>query len=312
MKRLNFIPVFNLQLFADGGAAAGGAGDGGTAQGQGVTAGAASQQTKGALADVKYGIQPEEAAPAAEVQKETAAPPDLNAEFEALIKGKFKAQYDARMQNTIQKRIKDSKETAQKLDAVSPILEMLGKKYGVDASDINALNKAIEEDDSYYEAEALERDMTVDQLKMFKKLERENKDYARRESERQKQEKAERLHSVWLQQEQATKQVYPSFNMEAELQNPEFVNLITNNVDVKTAYEVIHREEIIPAAMQFAAQAVEQNISKKIAANGVRPSENGTGSRASAVVKSDVSKLTKMDIDEVARRVARGERVTFG
>lgn len=312
MKRLNFIPVFNLQLFAEGGAAAGGAGDGGTAQGQGVTAGAASQQTKGALADVKYGIQPEETAPAAEVQKETAAPPDLNAEFEALIKGKFKAQYDARMQNTIQKRIKDSKETAQKLDAVSPILEMLGKKYGVDASDINALNKAIEEDDSYYEAEALERDMTVDQLKMFKKLERENKDYARRESERQKQEKADRLHSVWLQQEQATKQVYPSFNMEAELQNPEFVNLITNNVDVKTAYEVIHRDEIIPAAMQFAAQAVEQNISKKIAANGVRPSENGTGSRASAVVKSDVSKLTKMDIDEVARRVARGERVTFG
>jgi hypothetical protein len=312
MKRLNFIPVFNLQLFAEGGAAAGGAGDGGTAQGQGVTAGAASQQTKGALADVKYGIQPEETAPAAEVQKETAAPPDLNAEFEALIKGKFKAQYDARMQNTIQKRIKDSKETAQKLDAVSPILEMLGKKYGVDASDINALNKAIEEDDSYYEAEALERDMTVDQLKMFKKLERENKDYARRESERQKQEKADRLHSVWLQQEQATKQVYPSFNMEAELQNPEFVNLITNNVDVKTAYEVIHRDEIIPAAMQFAAQAVEQNISKKIAANGVRPSENGTGSRASAVVKSDVSKLTKMDIDEVTRRVAKGERISFG
>ena len=319
MKRLNFIPVFNLQLFAEGGAAAGGAGDGGTAQGQGVTAGAASQQTKGALADVKYGIQPEETAPAAEVQKETAAPPDLNAEFEALIKGKFKAQYDARMQNTIQKRIKDSKETAQKLEAVSPILEMLGKKYGVDASDINALNKAIEEDDSYYEAEALERDMTVDQLKMFKKLEKENKDYARRETERQRQEserqkleEADRLHSVWLQQEQATKQVYPSFNMEAELQNPEFVDLITNNVNVKTAYEVIHLGEIIPAAMQFSAQAVEQNISKKIAANGVRPSENGTGSRASAVVKSDVSKLTKMDIDEVARRVARGERVTFG
>lgn len=312
MKRLNFIPVFNLQLFAEGGAAAGGAGDGGTAQGQGVTAGAASQQTKGALADVKYGIQPEEVAPAAEVQKETAAPPDLNAEFEALIKGKFKAQYDARMQSTIQKRIKDSKETAQKLEEVSSILEVLGKKHGVDASDIKALKKAVEEDDSYYEAEALERDMTVDQLKMFKKLERENKDYARRESERQKQEKADRLHSVWLQQEQATKQVYPSFNMEAELQNPEFVNLITNNVDVKTAYEVIHRDEIIPAAMQFAAQAVEQNISKKIAANGVRPSENGTGSRASAVVKSDVSKLTKMDIDEVARRVARGERVTFG
>jgi hypothetical protein len=311
MKHFNIIPMLNLQLFADGGAAAGG--DGGTAQGQGVTAEAASQQTKGAsLADVKYGIQPEETAPAAEVQKETAEPTDLNAEFEALVKGKYKAQYDARMQDTIQKRLKGSKETADKLKAVSPILEMMGKKYGVDASDISALTKAIEDDDSYYEAEAMERDMSVSQLKAIKKVERENAQLSRQLKESQDREKADRLHAVWVQQEQATKQVYPSFNMEAELQNPEFVNLITNNVDVKTAYEVLHRDEIIPAAMQFAAQAVEQNIAKKIAANGVRPSENGMGSQASAVVKSDVSKLTKMDIDEVARRVARGERVTFG
>lgn len=311
MKHFNIIPMLNLQLFADGGAAAGG--DGGTAQGQGVTAEAASQQTKGAsLADVKYGIQPEETAPAAEVQKETAEPTDLNAEFEALVKGKYKAQYDARMQDTIQKRLKGSKETADKLKAVSPILEMMGKKYGVDASDISALTKAIEDDDSYYEAEAMERDMSVSQLKAIKKVERENAQLSRQLKETQDREKADRLHAVWVQQEQATKQVYPSFNMEAELQNPEFVNLITNNVDVKTAYEVLHRDEIIPAAMQFAAQAVEQNIAKKIAANGVRPSENGMGSQASAVVKSDVSKLTKMDIDEIARRVARGERVTFG
>ena len=310
MKHFNFIPAFNLQLFADGGAAAGG--DGGTAQGQGVTAGAASQQTKGDLANVKYGIQPEETAPAAEVQKETAEPTDLNAEFEALIKGKFKSQYDARMQDTIQKRLKGSKETEQRLSEVSPILEILGKKYGVNATDISALSKAIEDDDSYYEAEAAERDMTVEQLKMFKKIERENNAYKQREIDRQNREKADRLHSVWLQQEAATKQVYPSFDMDTELQNPKFVDLISNNVDVRTAYEVLHRDEIIPAAMQFAAQAVEQNISKKIAANGARPSENGMGGVASAVVKSDVSKLTKYDINEVARRVARGERVTFG
>ena len=310
MKHFNFIPAFNLQLFADGGAAAGG--DGGTAQGQGVTAGAASQQTKGDLASVKYGVQPEEAAPAAEVQKETAEPTDLNAEFEALIKGKFKAQYDARMQDTIQKRLKGSKETEQKFNEVAPILEILGKKYGVKATDISALSKAIEDDDSYYEAEAAERDMTVEQLKMFKKMERENNAFKQREIDRQNQENADRLLKVWHEQEEQTKKVYPNFDMAAELQNEQFRNLIENNVSVQAAYEVIHRDEIIPAAMQFAAQAVEQNISKKIAANGARPSENGMGGVASAVVKSDVSKLTKFDIDEVARRVARGERISFG
>ena len=310
MKHFNIIPMLNLQLFADGGAAAGG--DGGTAQGQGVTAGAASQQTKGDLASVKYGVQPEETAPAAEVQKETAEPTDLNAEFEALVKGKYKAQYDARMQDTIQKRLKGSKETEQKFNEVAPILEILGKKYGVNATDISALSKAIEDDDSYYEAEAAERDMTVEQLKMFKKIERENNAFRQREIDRQNQENANRLLKVWHEQEEQTKKVYPNFDMAAELQNEQFRNLIENNVSVQAAYEVIHRDEIIPAAMQFAAQAVEQNISKKIAANGARPSENGMGGVASAVVKSDVSKLTKMDIDEVARRVARGERVTFG
>ena len=138
MKIDFFIPMHNLQLFAEGGAggAAGGTGgDGGTAQGQGVTAEAASQQTKGAknpLADVQYGIQ-EETAPAAEVQKTTEAQPDLNAEFEKLIKGQYKEQYDARMQDTIQKRLKGSKETVEKYNALAPTLEILAKKYGVDA-----------------------------------------------------------------------------------------------------------------------------------------------------------------------------------
>lgn len=310
MKHFNIIPMLNLQLFADGGAAAGG--DGGTAQGQGVTAEAASQQTKGDLASVKYGVQPEEAAPAAEVQKETAEPIDLNAEFEALIKGKYKAQYDARMQDTIKKRLKGTQEIVDKYNKARPTFDALGKKYGVDASDIDALNKAIEDDDSYYEAEAAERDMTVEQLKGFKKMEREINAYKQREIDRQNQENADRLLKVWHEQEEQTKKVYPNFDMAAELQNEQFRNLIENNVSVQAAYEVIHRDEIIPAAMQFAAQAVEQNISKKIAANGARPSENGMGGVASAVVKSDVSKLTKMDIDEVARRVARGEKISFG
>ena len=316
MKIDYFIPTLNLQLFAEGA----GAGDGGTAQGQGVTAGAASQQTKGvkgnSLADVKYGVQPEESAPAAEVQQTTDAQPDLNAEFEKLIKGQFKDQYDARVQDTIRNRLKgkDSQiaDLTSKHTAVTPILEILGKKYGVDATDIEALSKAISDDDSYFEQEAMERGMSVKDLKAIRKMEQENADLKRQMQEQQTKEKADKLYSQWLQQEQDTKKVYPSFNMQAEMQNPEFVNLLKANVDVRTAYEVLHKDEIIPAAMQFTAKTVEQKIAKKIAANGARPNENGMGSQSAAVVKSDVSKLTKYDIDEVARRVAKGEKISFG
>ena len=314
MKFKTFIPMLSLQLFAEGGSAGAGAGDGGTAQGQGETAVAALPQTKGAksnpLANVKYGIQ--DAAPAAEVQEvSTVAQPDLDAEFEALIKGKYKAQYDARTQDTIQKRLKNSKETVDRYNALTPTLEMLGKKYGVDANDIEALNKAIQEDDSYYEEEALEKGISVQQLKDIRKMERENAALKAQMEEAQRQENGKKLYAAWMQQAEEAKKVYPSFDIQTEMANPKFVDLLRSNIDVRTAYEVLHKDDIIRGAMQFTAQTVESKIAKKVASNGARPSENGMSSQSAAVVKSDVSQLSKADRAEIIRRVQRGEKIRF-
>lgn len=313
MKFETIIPMLSLQIFAEGAAGTGaGAGDGGTAQGQGVTAAAALPQTKGEknnpLAGVKYGIQ-EEAAPAAEVQQ--TATPDRNAEFEKLIKGEYKDLYDARMQDTIQKRLKGTKETVDKYNALTPTLELLGKKYGVDASDIEALTKAIEDDDSYYEQEAMENGMTVQQLKDFKRMQRENAELRSQMQEQKRQENANKLYASWMNQAEEAKKVYPGFDMKSEMNNPEFVKLLRSNVDVRTAYEVLHKDEIIPAAMQFTAKTVEQKLTNKIIANGARPSENGMNSQGAAVVKSDVSQLSKADRAEIIRRVQRGEKIRF-
>ena len=305
--KTDFIPMLSLQLFAEGGA-----GDGGTAEGQGVTAAAALPQTKGEkgnpLASVKYGIQ-EESAPAAEVQ--TVAQPDRNAMFEQLIKGEYKDLYDARVQDTIQKRLKSSKETVDKYNALAPTLELLGSKYGVDAGDTQALIKAIQEDDSYYEQEALEKGMTVQQLKEVKKIERENAELKAQMQEAQRQENGKKLYAAWMQQADEAKKVYPSFDLRAEMNNPKFVDLLRSNIDVRTAYEVLHKDEIIPAAMQFTAKTVESKLAKSIAANGARPSENGMSSQSAAVVKSDVSQLSKADRAEIIRRVQRGEKIRF-
>lgn len=308
MKNNYFIPMLNLQLFAEG------AGDGGTAQGQGVTEAAALPQTKGEknnpLAGVKYGIQ-EEGAPAAEVQTETVAQPDRNAEFEKLIKGEYKDLYDAKMQDTIQKRLKGQKETVDKYNALTPTLEMMAKKYGVDANDIEALNKAIQEDDSYYEQEALEKGLTVQQLKQIKKMERENADLKAQMEEAQRQENGKKLYAAWMQQADEAKKVYPAFDLRVEMENPKFVDLLRSNIDVRTAYEVTHKDEIIAGAMQFTAKAVESKIANKIASNGARPSENGMSSQSAALVKSDVSQLSKADRAEIIRRVQRGEKIRF-
>ena len=285
---------------------------GGTAEGQGVTEAAALPQTKGAknpLADVKYGIQEE--APAAEVQVETVAQPDRNAEFEKLIKGEYKDLYDAKVQDTIQKRLKGQKEIVDKFNALNPTLEALSKKYGVDAGDIESLNKAIEEDDSYYEQEAIEKGVTVQQLKEIRKMERENAELKAQMEEAQRQENGKKLYAQWMQQADEAKKVYPSFDLRAEMNNPKFVDLLRSNIDVRTAYEVTHKDEIISGAMQFTAQTVESKLAKKIASNGARPNENGMASQSAAVVKSDVSQLSKEDRAEIIRRVQRGEKIRF-
>ena len=300
----------DLQLFAEG------AGDGGTGTGgtTGVTGEAAVPQTKGAksnpLADVKYGIQDDDAQNAS-VQQTTVETPDRNAEFEKLIKGEYKDLYDARVQETIQKRLKGTRETVEKYEALSPTLEMLAKKYNVDVNDIKALNAAIEEDDAYYEEEALEKGITVQQLKEIRKMEKENAELKRQMQEQSAKENASKLYASWMQQAEQAKAVYPTFDLRAEMQNPRFVDLLRSNVDVRTAYEVLHKDEIIPAAMQFTAKTVEQKLTNKIIANGARPAENGINSQSATVVKSDVSQLSKADRQEIIRRVQRGEKIRF-
>ena len=310
-KSIHFPMLFNLQLFAEGG------GDGGTgAEGAtGASATAAVSQNKGVksnpLADVQYGIQPkEETSPAAKVVENPTE--DRNAKFEALIKGEYKDLYDARVSDTVQKRLKGSKETVERYEALAPTIEALAKKYGVDPSDIKALNKAIEEDDSYYEEEALEKGITVEQLKEIRKMEKENAELKKQMEEQNRKENANKIYSQWMEQAESTKQIYPSFDLRAEMQNSKFVDLLRSNIDVRTAYEVIHKDDIIAGAMQFTAKKVEQNLTNKIIANGARPAENGNSSQGASVTKSDVSALTKADRAEIARRVARGDKISFG
>lgn len=306
MSIKNSFYLINLQLFAEGS----GTGDGG-ATGATETAAVSQKGEKNSLADVKYGVQ-EGNAQTADVQVTAEASPDRNAEFDKLIKGEYKDIYNAKMENAIKKRFASTKETVDRYNALAPTLELLAKKYGVDVNDAIALNKAIEDDDTYFEEEALEKGITVEQLKEFRKIEKENAELKRQMEEENAKQNASKIYAKWMEQAESAKAVYPSFDLQTEMQNSDFINLLKSNVDVRTAYEVLHKDEIIPAAMQFTAKKVEQQLTNKIIANGARPTENGINSQSASLVKSDVSQLSKADIDEISRRVARGEKISFG
>ena len=309
MSRFNLVSSFDIQLFAEGG-------DGGTGAGNaGAETAAAPQPQQGVkapLSAVQYGKQDEEV-PAAGEQQQT--PPetdtDRSARFEAMIKGEFKDLYDRRVQDTIRRRLSGSEEAVNRDKQFAEVRMTLADKYGVDANDPQAILKALDEDDSFFEKEAQESGLSVQQIKANRKIQRENAALKEQIAQINTKQRADELLASWQQQSEALKQIYPSFDLQTELQNPQFRSLLQSNVPIQTAFEVLHKDEIIPAAMQYTAQQVKQQVTNSVRAGQMRPTEGAMGSPGPVQRKSDVSQLTKADIEEINRRVARGERISF-
>lgn len=313
MEVITILPFFDIQLFGEGAGGAGGGtggGDAGGAPAAGQNSAAAAQPQQGVkgnpLANVQYGKQ--EAAPAAAEQINT---DDRTARFEELIKGEFKDLYDQRVQDTIRRRLQGNEATVQKFNALAPVLDLLADKYGVDTDDVEALSKAIEDDETFYEDEALEKGLTVEQVKAIRKMERENEQLRAEMNAQRNRQQANAQYAAWMQEAEQVKTIYPSFDLAAEIQNEQFRNLLTSHVPVQTAYEVIHKDEIIPAAMQFTAQKVTEKVANAVRSGQRRPTEGAMASTSAVQTKSDVSQLTRADREEIARRVARGEKIRF-
>lgn len=256
------------------------------------------------------GVTPGDAGQEAETQVASAR--DMDAEFEGLIKGEYKDQYDKRMADTIQKRLKSTKDTVDKYNKALPVLEAMAKKYGIkDAGDIDALVKAFDEDATYLEEEAMERGVTVEQLKEIKAIEKENKALRAEMEARETEEKAKKQYAQWFKEADEAKKYFPSFDLKEELNNEEFRGLLNAGVNVKTAFQVVHQDEIFPAAMQYASQKATERAVNAVRANGLRPAENGSSAQSTSTTRVDVSTFTKEQRDELIRRAERGERITL-
>lgn len=316
-----------LGIFDDGAGAAS-AGDGSGSSTAGTTAADAGQHptetpavnSKGKpnrdLSKVRYGKQPETPQKNIDVKTDdmemAATEKPENTSFDELIKGEYKEDFQKRTQAIIDHRFKEAKLAEERLEALAPVLDLLASRYGVKKGDHTALARAIEEDNAFYEQEAEEQGITVEQLKKQKKLEQEN---AQLRAERQRAEsdrRSQEIYNGWLGQAEEVKTVYPDFDFAKECENEKFVELIKYPaIDVKTAYEVIHRDEILAGAMQHTAHTIQQKTVEDIKARGLRPPENGTKIQSPAILKTDVNELTKEDMAEINRRVARGEKIVF-
>ena len=229
-------------------------------------------------------------------------------------------EYNKQMQATVQSRLRSAKGAEETLGKLTPALELLARKHGLDPAkmDYDALAKAISDDESYYEDKALEMGVSVETAMQIDKQERDTARQQRQEAQTLEQQKIQRHFDSLQQQGEAMKKVFPDFDLRKELQNPAFVRMTSPNVgiSVEDAYYAVHRKELQTAAMQVAAQKTAQKVSNAIQAGSRRPTENGITGQAPSVTNFNYRAATKEQRqalkDHIRSEAAQGRKVYPG
>ena len=278
---------FGLQLFADGGAGGDGTGAAGSDAGS------------------QGGQQP-----GTEANGQQSAPQEPT--FDELIKGKYKADYDARVQKTIQARMRGAKANEERLAKTEPLLQMLGQKYSVDPGDVDGLMAALDNDEQMWQAEAADKGMSVENLKALRTAERENAMLKRQQELNQREAAARETYTKWVAQAEQAKQKFPGLDLESCLEDAQFVSMLQSGVDVESAYWARYHDDIMQAGMEKATTEAQKKLSASVASGSRRPTESGVGNGPTVSQKVDVSNMSRSECTAYMDRIMRGERISFG
>ena len=258
----------------------------------------------------------------AEVDKKTEAPKsraERRKAYDEYIKGEGREFYTEDTQKIVSRRVNDLKVMQEKVGKLQPFINALADKYNLSSDDLGGLMKAIQGDRDFFTEAAAEAGMdNPETYREFREAQRKLKatqDAQKRQREAQeaarKQSFVQQKMRAWQDEARALKGKYPSFDFQTDSANPQFMSMLRSGVSIEAAYRALHHDEIVAGEVSNAKAQTEKALVDNIRAKGSRPAENGTSGASTFTYKSDVSKLNKADRAEIARRVARGERIEF-
>ena len=210
--------------------------------------------------------------------------------------GEFKDLYTEDTQRLIDRRFRETKQMEARLQEMQPLIETMQRRYDVAGQDLAALAQALAQDETRRAAEN-ERQNELRQTQLSRLVAAQA---ARR------LQTAQRVRG-WSEESRTLQRQYPDFSLDEELRDPAFCACLQRGDSLRDAYVAKHHERLLREGVA----AAEQQVVERIRAQGRRAAENGADGVGSFTSRIDVSRLSRKERAEIARRVERGERISF-
>ena len=139
----------------------------------------------------------------------------------------------------------------------------------------------------------------------------ENAKHRAAEQQRAEAAKMEAIQQEWDAAVERIRAEDPDFDIKTALADPDFAQMLKLGVKMEDAYKARYFDDIMARKTAETAKKTESGVVERIRQRGARPSENGTNPGGAAVLKTDVSKLTPAQCEELERRAMRGQIITF-
>lgn len=248
----------------------------------------------------------------------TKSPEERRKAFGELLRGEYADLTEELMQNAVT-------EATRRLEAspaMKGLMQALQEKYGTDANDLVALTEAVRngavKDAAYYEKLAMEKGVSTRTARELDKLESQNKHLTEQqqmiqqmERQRVQQARIAELQAGWDREAEQLKAQYPDFNMAEVLANPEVEKMMRSGVSMTNAYRSAYFDHILKQQQAATARQVEQGVVNRMQQRNARPGENGTRPGGAVQTKIDVSHMSRKEMEEMEKRVMRGEVITL-
>ena len=220
-------------------------------------------------------------------------------EFDELIRTKYKKQFSDKVKSIISRRIKEVKSVKEKAEKDAATVEMIMKKFNIKSDDTQEIERVIDE--------TMTETTDTKHAQLIRRLIMENEFLKKDKEKRMYESKSQSVANKLKAQVEETKKIYSDFDIKKELENPEFRRLIKAGVSVKNAYEVANIDTILDSN----SKKTEKNILDSIKSKSNRPVENGSDLTGGILLANGISKLTKKQRAELAKRASRGEKIEF-